>query len=398
MEIRHILSTLMRNRTGAILIALQIALTMAVIINSVFIILERRDTKARPTGIDIDELVITRVSTGGDDLNVRELIENDMRVLRGIDGVSAVTKISTMPLSGSGSSTSLRSGDQQDSPSFNIGYYQGDLHLLDTLGVEITRGRWFAETEIIYDPAQGLDPAVIVLADSTAEAAFGDGDPIGRFIYTSTGNPIEVIGTYDQMSRPWYNWGDFYDTAIYPHVELNYLYALRVAPGRADELVPTIEQTLADVDPDRLVGGTQTMRSVVDETYQRDVAMNRMLAIVMCLVVVITALGIIGLASFSVAQRRRQIGTRRAVGAQKFHILRYFLVENWLITTGGIVLGLVLSFVINNHLVQTYNFAKLDSVYVPVVVLGLWCVGLLATLGPARSAAQIDPAIATRNV
>ena len=126
--------------------------------------------------------------------------------------------------------------------------------------------------------------------------------------------------------------------------------------------------------------------------------MNRMLAIVMGLVITITALGIVGIVSFSVAQRQRQIGTRRAVGARRHHILRYFLVENWLVTTGGIVLGLALSFALNHLLVTEYNLPKLDPLYLPLVVLGLWGVGLLAAAGPARNAMAIDPAIATRTV
>ncbi|MEL6951318.1 MAG: FtsX-like permease family protein, partial [Pseudomonadota bacterium] len=88
----------------------------------------------------------------------------------------------------------------------------------------------------------------------------------------------------------------------------------------------------------------------------------------------------------------------RAVGARRHHILSYFLVENWLITTGGVVLGLVLSFVLNHQLVTEYNLPKLQPVALPLVVLGLWAVGLLAAAGPARKATGIDPAIATRTV
>ena len=68
---------------------------------------------------------------------------------------------------------------------------------------------------------------------------------------------------------------------------------------------------------------------------------------VVALLLAITALGVVGLASFNVNQRRKQIGTRRALGATRFNIIRYFLVENVLITSGGIALGLVLSILVN---------------------------------------------------
>ncbi|MEM7610976.1 MAG: FtsX-like permease family protein [Pseudomonadota bacterium] len=398
MEFRPILSTLLRNRTGALLIALQIALTMAVVINSVFIILDRAETMRQPLGIDEEALIVAHVISVGGDVDVRSVTEQDIRVLEAIDGVERVAKISTMPLSNSGSSSTYHLSEEPRSPTVGVAYYEGDMNVLETLGLEITRGRWFRDEEIIYDPDEGAVPAVTILSDSAAKEFFGDEDPLGRFIYTGTGRGIEVIGTMRMLSRPWYNWGNFYDTALMPFVEGNYQYVIRVDPARREALVPVIEQALVDIDPDRLVARTRTHLETIANTYARDIAMNRMLSIVMLLVVLITSLGIIGLASFSVAQRRRQIGTRRAIGARRYHILRYFLVENWLITSGGIALGLVLSFVVNHFLVSEYNMPKLDAIFLPLVAVGLWFIGLLATLGPARNAATIDPAIATRNV
>ena len=398
MEIRPILSTLMRNKTGALLIALQIALTMAVVVNATVVILDRAATMAKPTGVDSERLIVTHVSTLGDEVNVRAASENDVRVLEALPGVERVSRVSTTPLSNSGSSQSFTTSPDEDAPTYSVAYYQGDIALAEVFGLEIVRGRWFRDDEIVYDPPTGQSASHAVLADALADEMFPDSDPIGQYIYTSTGDAIEIVGTYDQLSRPWYTWGDFYATTIFPMVELQYGYAVRVQPDRRDALVPEIEEALAGVDPDRVVSSTRTHIDVVKRTYQRDTAMNRMLTIVMFLVLTITALGIVGLASFSVTQRRRQIGTRRAIGAQKFHIVRYFLVENWLITTGGMVLGLALTFALNYQLITEYNLPRLDPVWLPAVVLGLWAVGLLAAMGPARAAAGIDPAIATRNV
>ena len=398
MEIKPILSTLMRNKTGPILIALQIALTMAVIINAVFIILDRAQTMAKPIGIDSAQLITVRIAPMGEVDDVRARAEEDLRVLNAIDGVINATKISTFPLSNSGSSSTFTNSTDDNAPSFSVAYYYGDQHLPETLGLELVSGRWLRAEDIVYDPAPGATAPQVVLAHPLAKKMFPDTDPVGQYMYNGLGEGIEIVGTYKMLSRPWYTWGDFYDTGVMGFVERNFHYAVRVEPGRVNELLTVVEEELAAVDPDRLVADPEPHTEMVKRTYQRDVAMNRMLTIVMVLVVLITALGIVGLASFSVTQRRRQIGTRRAVGAQRFHILRYFMVENWLITTGGIALGVALSFAINYHLVQNHNLAKLDPLYVPLVVFGLWGVGLLATLGPARSAMQIDPAIATRNV
>ena len=123
-----------------------------------------------------------------------------------------------------------------------------------------------------------------------------------------------------------------------------------------------------------------------------------MMSAVIALLVLVTSLGIVGLTSFSVAERTRQIGTLRALGARKVDILRQFLLENWLITTMGLTLGVGLAYALNIGLVNVASGAKLDGALLVSGVVLLWAAGLLATLAPALRAARISPAIATRNV
>jgi len=109
-------------------------------------------------------------------------------------------------------------------------------------------------------------------------------------------------------------------------------------------------------------------------------------------------LGITGLANFWVQQRRRIIGIRRAIGATRGDILRYFQTENFLIVTGGIVLGMLLAFVLNLVLMSYYELPRLPLYYLPVGALVLWLLGQLAVLGPALRAAAVPPVVATRSV
>src|SRR5262245_37520300 len=116
------------------------------------------------------------------------------------------------------------------------------------------------------------------------------------------------------------------------------------------------------------------------------------------LVLAVTMVGITGLAAFNVTTRTKQLGTRRAIGARKFHILRYFLVENWLITTSGALLGCALALAAGMYLAVTYELPRLPLFYLVGGVVLLWTIGLLAVLVPARRAASISPAVATRSV
>src|SRR3546814_2713942 len=80
----------------------------------------------------------------------------------------------------------------------------------------------------------------------------------------------------------------------------------------------------------------------------------------------VTALGIVGLTSFWVSQRRRQIGVRRALGATRGDILRYFQTENFLIVSVGIAMGMLLAYGLNQGLMQQYELARLPAFYLPV--------------------------------
>ena len=122
------------------------------------------------------------------------------------------------------------------------------------------------------------------------------------------------------------------------------------------------------------------------------------LATVITLLVGLTALVIVGLASFNVTQRTKQIGTRRALGARRIDIVRQFMLENWLITTTGAALGIVLTAVVASWLETAFALPRLDWRYLPVGIVSLWVLSTLAVIAPARRAASVPPAVATRSV
>jgi putative ABC transport system permease protein len=108
-------------------------------------------------------------------------------------------------------------------------------------------------------------------------------------------------------------------------------------------------------------------------------------------------LGIIGLASFNVSRRTRQIGIRRALGASKPAVVRYFLVENSIISAVGLVVGAALSIGLNIAMVEAFSLEPLAWYVIPAGMLALWAVGQAAVAGPARRASNIAPSIATRS-
>jgi putative ABC transport system permease protein len=175
-------------------------------------------------------------------------------------------------------------------------------------------------------------------------------------------------------------------------------YVIRTEPGRRDALMPQVEELLAGNNPDRIVRNMTTMTETRARSYLEDVAMIRLLVFIVSLLTAITGLGIVGLASFNVARRTKQIGTRRALGASRPAILRYFLLENFLVSGVGIAAGAVLAVGLNIWMVQAFDLAPLTWYIIPLAMAALWLVGQAAVFWPARRASLVPPAVATRAV
>jgi len=138
------------------------------------------------------------------------------------------------------------------------------------------------------------------------------------------------------------------------------------------------------------------MALVRAHSYADDHSVAVLMSILSGLLLLATAGGIVGLSSFWVSQRRRQIGIRRSLGATTGDILGYFHTENLLIVSGGIVLGALLAFFANLGLMHVYELPRMP-LYVPLLgALLLWLLGQLAVWGPARYAAKVPPVVAIR--
>lgn len=107
--------------------------------------------------------------------------------------------------------------------------------------------------------------------------------------------------------------------------------------------------------------------------------------------------GIVGLTSLWVGQRTRQIGVRRAIGARKIDILRYFQIENLLIAAGGAVVGSLFAFGLSEWLMRHYEMMPLPPFYVAVGVVAMLVLGQTAVLVPARRASNVPPFVAARS-
>jgi putative ABC transport system permease protein len=398
---RPILSALLRNRTGALLVALQISIALAVLVNAAYIVKQRVDRIGAPTGIDVENIFVVNSTGFARDFDYAASLREDLAWLRSIPGVIGAAPISSVPLSGSASFTILSTKPTVPSEQDSVNYFLTDEGGLDALGLRIIAGRWFKADEIIA-PATVQTPAApqVVVTKALANRLFPDGNALGKTVFDFRSKPAVIIGIVEHMlgSRLSGGAGDIVSFMPRKPPGPNVRYLVRTEPGLRDSLMRKVESEMGVRNPRRAVEYVRTLEMFRNRTYLADRNMGIFLVTTTALLLAITSLGIFGLATFNVSTRTKQIGTRRAVGARHRDIVRHFLVENWMISTAGVVMGCILALAAGYWLSLEYNLPRVDLYYLVIGVLALWGIGVAAAWQPALRAAKISPALATRNV
>jgi putative ABC transport system permease protein len=402
-DIGPIFRALLHNKLGTLLIALQIALTLAIITNAAFIIQQRSADIARPTGLDEANTGLFITTVFDPKLDQMQIIRDDLEALRSIPGVLAAITTNSVPASGSGWGDGLYVDPEQPSnEGVGFGKFMVDEQGLETFGLELVAGRNLQPDDMVsLSFEENADPQVMLVSQALADELFPDGDALGKTVFNEVGGkkPLQIVGIYDHMQNAWPSSSNIDRTALQPIYALfgGSMYVLRTEPGQLSRVMAEAEGYLSK-NRSRVIDRSRTFEEQKQHTYSGDIAMVKLLTAVIVVLGVITGLGIVGLAWFSVTQRRKQIGTRRALGATRADIVRYFLVENGMITTTGLVVGLVATVALNWFLDTNYEVGRLPLWYLPVGMAALWLLGQLAVLIPARRASNIPPALATRSV
>ena len=403
MDIHPIVSALRRHRFAAALIVLEIALTCAIVCNAIFLIGDRLALMDRPSGVVEDELVRIRITGIGKPAGAQAVTAQDLAALRAIPGVKSVAASNVVPFGGSLWSTAASTVARDPAPPIDVTVYMGSPDLIETLGVRLTGRDFLPEEYVDFDPpTYEAKVSSILITRAVADRLFPGRNALGQVVYVVGAAPQTVVGVIDELARPNDTRAAEAQYAVIAPVNVAYTaggnYLLRVDPARRAEVLAAADAALTRIDPNRIVLERRTFAEIRAGFFRQDRAMAYLLAGVTLALLIITALGVVGLASFWVQQRTRQIGIRRALGASRRDILRYFQLENFLLATAGIAIGMVLAYAINLWLMHAYQVARLPAAFLPVGAALLWLLGQIAVLGPALRASAISPAIATRTV
>jgi putative ABC transport system permease protein len=403
-----ILAQLRRNKTGAMLIAVQMAITLAILTNALFIIHERVALTLRPSGTDEQSIFVMHnewILPAADGL---ARLESDLARLRGLPGVIDAYASNSYPMMNSGSTGIANLTANQAHPTALAGAYAADDRTLRTLGLRLIAGRNFTPAElgtmVVGELPDSPIPSVMITR-GLAERLFPGGNAAGRTLYLDATHVSSVVGVVETLPVPWTSadgWGSGFSTSsmllpVRP-IGRNAEYIVRAQPGKLAAVMAAAQEALYALDRARIVSGMRSMSDVRKDAYRDDRGFAIVLGAVCGMMLAITACGIVGLTSYWVAQRRRQIGIRRAVGGTRGAIVGHFQSENLMIALVGTLAGAAVAVGLNLWAVQEFETARMPVAYVIMAAIVVIALGQIAALWPALRASLVPPAIAARSL
>lgn len=404
MQFGIVLAALKKHRMATFLIALEIALACGVLCNAIFLMIERSNGMQLVSGVDESALGIVQLA-GFQPENAADINARVLGAIRQVQGVTAAGVISALPFGNPGTRAGVFVDEGLQRSGGVLDFYLMEPAALDALGLTLVAGRLPTADE--YAPIDAYLPAnpPVLVTEELAQRYWPGESALGRSIWAMD-TRLQVIGVIEHLSVTQPGGGEALGAdwslvvPAQPGPKLAGRYVVHAGGAELPRVMRDVEAAVQRAAPD-VVYDADASRSVpqLRRTYFEGARVMRgMLAGVIVALLGATALGIVGLASYWVDQRRNQIGIRRALGATRRDILWYFQVENFIIVSLGIAVGVLLAYGMNLVLMRFYELPRLPLLYVPVSALMLWSLGQLAVLAPALRAAAIAPVAAIRSL
>src|SRR5262249_18480483 len=270
-----------------------------------------------------------------------------------------------------------------------------DQNFFHTLQIPLKRGRLFTEQEAREKRN------VVVINEAFAKKYFPNEDPLGKRVKMTMRPPhvwMEIIGVVgdvkhaqlDRAAEPMSYWP--IGQLPYPY----YTFMLRTR-GEATSIAAAVRNVIQTLDPQQPVGEVRALDNLVGNSIARQRFNTLLLAVVAVVALLLSAIGIYGVMSYSVAARTHEIGIRTALGATASDILRLMLKRGMTLALLGVGFGLPTAFTLTRLMTTLlYGVSATDPLTFVGVALLLMSVALLACWIPARRATKVDPLVALR--
>jgi putative ABC transport system permease protein len=399
-EFAPIIKSLWRKPTGPLLLIIQLAISIAIISNAFAFIAQRHAYVSEDPGFNVEGLIKFTVRQ---DLEkgLDETITRDLAYLRSLSVIRSATAITGLPLSGVGGTSGVSTEPRQEGVTSTTAVSTAASIVriseqgIPTLGARILQGRDFNPGEYLrFDRASPPQTGSIVITQALAKTLFPDDkNVLGKIIYESGGGAFTIVGVIEDMFGHFLKWDFPRHVVIFPHLLLNdsIHYLVRVDERAQAEFMNDTARDFRNSNKDRILDDGKTMADIVYSAYAGEHAMIKILSVVLIMLVGVNALGIFGLTSFWVNQRRKHIGIRRALGASRIAIMRYFILENIILVVCAVSLGALAAITTSMYMVKAYSFSALPWIYIPLSGLLVLFITLSAAIVPVRKASYISP-------
>lgn len=395
-----ILKSLWHSKTSPLLLVLQIAVTFTIFVNAVYMVMQKHEKVTAPSGVNekqVFSLFINLQETG--EARVAEF-EQAIRDIKGLDSVDNAIPVTSVPLSGYGRSVDIGYGPADEDKLTSSGYYGSNYDSLDTLDLQLVAGQWFERSDVSHSFFGARSGGKVVISRALAQTLHPDNwrDVLGKTLYVHN-EPQQVIGVVDDLKAVWSFWRLFEHAVVSPTFEVRDKVGIMVKakPAALDQAMLDVKGLLL-MTPGRQIDKLKPFSQIREESYRTDVAELQTLQLVLVGLLLLTMLAIFGQARFAILKRRKQIGTRRALGANQFQVLRYYMLENFIVTLIGVVIGILCAVLVNTQLVSYFGLAPVPADYLTTGAVIILFAGQCAVFQPAWQAARVSPALATRSV
>ncbi len=391
-------------RMSSVFVVAQVGLALVLLIGSTLMIKSFLRLQAVDPGFKTENLLTLRVTVPAskypEDNQVVAFHRQVLERLKTLPDVRAVGAVSALPFGGNlGARTSFWIEGRPAPPpgeELSTDVRVTDENYFQAIGIPLLSGRGFTEQE------GKEDRRTIIINETMARQHFPGQNPLGQYLKVQMmpdPQPMEIIGvvadakykTLEGPSHPMIYW---------THPQLVYSEMTHVLRTNGDpmNLAAAVRREIQAIDRDQPVADVRTMQSWIDELTARSRFGTLLLTIFAGLALVLAAIGIYGVMSYSVTQRTHELGIRIALGAQTRDVLKLILGRGFVLTLVGIALGLAASFALTRVMSSLlFGVSATDPVTFAGLSLLLTGVALLACYIPTRRAMKVDPMVALRN-
>ncbi len=387
---------------GRILVAGQVALSLALVVGAALFLSTFRNLDRTNVGYDRDHSLLLTVDpslAGYTDERASALFGQILERLHSVQGVRSASVMQTTMLAGQMMLRSfVRPGyalqPGEDDKNFWVISNPVGPHFLKTAGVHLVTGRDFEEGD------NQRAPKVTVINEAMARHFFAGRNPIGQHINSAySKDSFEIIGIIRDIKyvglRP-----DKQEVMLMPIAQLpaNTATLLVRTAGEPLAMLPAVRAVISEVDAKLPIYDVTTMEQQVQASMAKERMLATLATLFGVLALALSAIGLYGVLSYGVVQRTGEIGIRMALGARRGNIIRLVLGDTALVLIAGIAAGIGLALA-GGRLIQSMLFgvSATDAISMIGAACILAAVATLAGYLPARRACRVDPMVALRH-